>query len=142
MPEGGKPMRQGAKIAQARRLRQSMTKPEIWLWDGLRRQHKTGPVFRRQHAIGPYILDFYCVKARLAVEVDGVHHTYEPQRARDMAKDAFMADLGIVTHRVMARDLLMAPDETITGVIDLAIQRLAELGIPLPSFAAQTPPSP
>jgi len=68
-------MRKNAKIPMARHLRKQMTKPEIWLWGGLKSQHKTGPVFRRQHAIGPYILDFYCVKAKLAVEVDGEHHT-------------------------------------------------------------------
>ena len=67
-------MRTDAKITQAKRLRKTMTKPEIWLWGGLKSQHKNGPVFRRQHAIGPYILDFYCVKAKLAVEVDGITH--------------------------------------------------------------------
>jgi very-short-patch-repair endonuclease len=133
-------MREGAKITLAKRLRKQMTKPEIWLWGGLKGQHKTGIVFRRQHTIGPYILDFYCVKAKLAVEVDGVTHTDETQRVRDGARDAYLAELGIMTHRVIARDLLMSPDETITGVIDLALARMAELGIPLPS--ASPPPSP
>jgi very-short-patch-repair endonuclease len=136
-------MRQDAKIKAARRLRKSMTKPEIWLWGGLKSQHKTGPVFRRQHAIGPYILDFYCVKAKLAIEVDGETHTREPQRLRDAERDAYFAEMGIMTHRVAARNLLVAPDETITGIIDLTLVRMAELGIPLPSpRQGAAPPSP
>lgn len=131
-------MRTDAKISMARRLRKHMTKPAIWLWGGLKSQHKGGPVFRRQHAIGPYILDFYCVKAKLAIEVDGEIHTREGQRRKDEARDIYLEAQGIKTHRVIARDLLMNPDETITGVIELTLKRLADLNIPLPS-AAQTP---
>ena len=135
-------MRKDAKIITARRFRKAMTKPEVWLWAGMKSQHPTGPVFRRQHAIGPYILDFYCVKAKLAIEVDGEFHTDDKQRAKDEVRDAYLADLGIATHRVIARDLLVNPDETILGVIDLTIARLAELGIPLPSSPPAMPPSP
>ena len=135
-------MRKDAKINTARRLRKAMTKPEIWLWGGLKSQHASGPVFRRQHAIGPYILDFYCVKAKLAIEVDGEVHTRDQQRVKDEIRDVYLADLGIATHRVIARDLLMSPDETITGVIDLTLARMADFGIPLPSSPPALPPSP
>jgi very-short-patch-repair endonuclease len=135
-------MRKDAKIKTARRLRKTMTKPEIWLWGGLKSQHATGPVFRRQHAIGPYILDFYCVKAKLAIEVDGEVHTHQPQRLRDVVRDAQFAEMGIITHRVIARDLLMSPDETIAGIIDVTLARMAELRVPLPSSPPAMPPSP
>lgn len=63
-----------AKIQQrACELRQEMTPAERRLWQALR-GNAVGAHFRRQHAIGPYILDFYCAKARLAVEVDGDIH--------------------------------------------------------------------
>jgi len=135
-------MRKDAKITTARRFRKAMTKPEVWLWGGLKSQHGAGPVFRRQHAIGPYILDFYCVKAKLAVEVDGETHTRDQQRLKDEVRDAYLAELGIATYRVIACDLLMFPDETITAVIDLTLERMAELGVPLPSSPSATPPSP
>ena len=135
-------MRKDAKITIARRFRKAMTKPEVWLWGGLKSQHAAGPVFRRQHAIGPYILDFYCVKAKLAIEVDGETHTHDEQQAKDAARDAHIAELGIATHRVIARDLLMFPDETITGVIEVTLARMAELDVPLPSSPPATPPSP
>ena len=131
-------MRTEAKISTVRRLRKQMTKPEVWLWGGLKSQHKTGPVFRRQHAIGPYILDFYCVKAKLAIEVDGEVHTRDEQRFKDQVRDTYLATLGIETHRIVARDLLMNPDETIAGVIEVTLERMAQINIPLPP-AAQAP---
>ena len=125
-------MRDGAKISKARRLRKQMTKPEIWLWGGLKSQHKSGPVFRRQHAIGLYVLDFYCVKARLAIEVDEEIHSRDEQRLKDEVRDAYFASLGIETYRIIVRDLLMSPDDTISGVIDYTLARMARLKVPLP----------
>ena len=131
-------MRDGAKISKARRLRKQMTKPEIWLWGGLKSQHKSGPVFRRQHAIGLYVLDFYCVKARLAIEVDEEIHSRDEQRLKDEVRDTYFASLGIETYRIIARDLLMSPDETITGLVEFTLARIESLKVPLPS-ATQTP---
>lgn len=88
----------------ARRLRQEMTKPERLLWWALRR-NGTGLHFRRQHAAGPYVLDFYCDKARLCVEVDGPSHEFDV--VRDQRRDAFLRDrFGIVTLRVPAGEVL------------------------------------
>ena len=62
-------------IADARRLRRSLSPPEARLWGRLRARAPGTPVFRRQHPVGPYVLDFYCGKARLAVEIDGMSTT-------------------------------------------------------------------
>jgi very-short-patch-repair endonuclease len=51
-----------------------MTAPETTLWWLLRRNRQQVH-FRRQHAVGPFILDFYCAEARLCVEVDGAAHS-------------------------------------------------------------------
>jgi very-short-patch-repair endonuclease len=59
---------------RARALRRKMSLPEVVLWQALRRGQVAGLRFRRQHPIGPYILDFYCLSARLAIEVDGFAH--------------------------------------------------------------------
>ncbi|WP_366852839.1 DUF559 domain-containing protein [Phenylobacterium sp.] len=56
---------------RVRQLRRRMSLPEVILWTALRGREPGRPVFRRQHPIGPYVLDFYCAKARLCVEVDG-----------------------------------------------------------------------
>jgi Protein of unknown function (DUF559) len=57
-------------FSRARKLRREMTLPEIVLWQALGKGRLAGLRFRRQNPIGPYILDFYCPSARLAVEVD------------------------------------------------------------------------
>ena len=58
---------------RAKGLRRSMTQPEKTLWSLLRRNQQA-LYLRRQHAIGPYIGDFYCAVARLCIEVDGPVH--------------------------------------------------------------------
>ncbi|MBW8734668.1 MAG: DUF559 domain-containing protein, partial [Asticcacaulis sp.] len=78
----------------------------------------------------------YSVKAKFAIEVDGEHHTRDEQIIRDQIRDVYLAGLGIAVHRVIARDLLMEPEETITGVINVTLERLAALGLPLPSGPA------
>jgi very-short-patch-repair endonuclease len=68
-------MRAPKRIVQrARRLRRKLTVPEARLWSLLRKRFTGQPIFRRQHPIGPYVLDFYCAKAKLAVEIDGIAH--------------------------------------------------------------------
>ena len=63
----------------AQRLRREMTPPEKLLWQALRRD-QLGHRFRRQHPVGPYVLDFFCARAGLCVEVDG-EHTISPSPA-------------------------------------------------------------
>ena len=58
-------------FSRARALRRQMSLSEIVLWQALRKGRLAGLRFRRQHPIGPYILDFYCASARLAIEGDG-----------------------------------------------------------------------
>ena len=58
---------------RAKTLRRKLTAPELLLWNMLRRD-QLGLHFRRQHAVGRYILDFYCATAKLCVEVDGPSH--------------------------------------------------------------------
>ena len=55
-------------------MRQTATPPEELLWLALRNGQIGGLKFRRQHPIGPYVVDFYCHGAELVVEVDGMSH--------------------------------------------------------------------
>jgi very-short-patch-repair endonuclease len=80
-----------------------MTKPERLLWWALR-ANRAGVHFRRQHAAGPYVLDFYCHEAQLCVEVDGQQHQFTAQP--DLRRDAELAEAGIRTLRVGADEVL------------------------------------
>lgn len=61
-------------VSFARRLRRRATSAEAVLWRKLRSRNLRGLKFRRQHPIGPYIVDFYCAEQGLVVEVDGDSH--------------------------------------------------------------------
>ena len=137
-------IRKDAKIKAARRFRKAMTKPEVWLWLRLRTRTSDGLVFRNQHPLGPYVLDFYCAKARLCVEVDGSDHTRQRQVAKDAVRDAWLSEQGIAVYRIIAGELLADPDETADAVVALALDRVEMLkaGKEAPPTAFGGPPSP
>ncbi len=72
------------------------------MWVALRRKAFENWRFRRQHPIGAYVLDFYCDREKLAVEVDGQAHWLGDNQARDARRDAWLAERGIRTLRLSA----------------------------------------
>jgi very-short-patch-repair endonuclease len=82
-------------IEFARRLRRSATSSENFLWQLLRNRQRRGLKFRRQHPLGPYVADFYCVEAKLVLELDGTPHDTPEGKQRDEARDAWMRSQGI-----------------------------------------------
>jgi very-short-patch-repair endonuclease len=110
-----------------------MSLPEICLWNALRGRQESSPAFRRQHPIGPYVLDFYCSKARLCIEVDGNAHAHGDRPSRDAARDRFLREMGIEVVRVAAREVLANPASVASGLIQLAASRSA------PSTASRSP---
>lgn len=82
-------------LDHARSLRRNATEAERILWLHLRARRLAGFKFRRQHPIGVYILDFYCARARLAVEIDGDQHGTDAQRELDETRSAFLHTQGI-----------------------------------------------
>ncbi|HEX5141312.1 MAG TPA: DUF559 domain-containing protein [Dehalococcoidia bacterium] len=95
----------------ARQNRRDPTKAEDVLWQLLRLERDRGFKFRRQHAIGPYIVDFYCASARLAIEVDGPIH--EEQGEQDAARTEFIRAFGVNVLRVTNEQVLTATEETV-----------------------------
>ncbi len=100
-----------------RRLRNGATPAEVRLWHCLKSQN-LGFKFRRQHGIGPYILDFYCPKLRLAIELDGITHTTEEEKAHDKHRDEFMSRLGITTLRFS--------NEEVFNTLDFMMKKLQD----------------
>jgi very-short-patch-repair endonuclease len=93
-------------IPAARRLRQNMTEAERKLWKYLRGKQMQFR-FRRQIPSGQYILDFYCPKANLVIEVDGSHHFTEQGMKRDHVRDSYLQQQGLKVLRLSDRDVLM-----------------------------------
>lgn len=73
--------------------RRNMTLAESVLWDSLRRNFPHSH-FRRQHAIGDYIVDFVCLSHQLVVEVNGEYHNSAEQRYLDNQRTGFLTDKG------------------------------------------------
>ena len=79
----------------ARHLRKCQNSYEYLLWQLLRNRRRCNKKFRRQHPIGIYTTDFYCVEERLNIEIDGSDHFTEEGKAYDEARDRFMQAQGI-----------------------------------------------
>lgn len=78
-----------------RTLRNNMTRAEAILWQVLRRKNILGCRFLRQYSVDCYILDFYCPKLKLAIEVDGDSHFKDGAEKYDLNRQRFIESLGI-----------------------------------------------
>lgn len=87
-------------IEVARTLRAEQTPSEDTLWAALRNRGLDGWKFRRQFPVGPFVLDFFCAQARLAVEVDGAIHLEQMQA--DRLRQELIEEVGIRFVRVTA----------------------------------------
>jgi very-short-patch-repair endonuclease len=114
---------------RAKALRRALTQPEQRLWALLRR-NGLGVHFRRQHALGPYILDFYCASAGLCVEVDGPSH--EDRADADVRRTQWLAGQGITVIRFAVEEIEKRP-----AAVVAAIERVAA---PSTGFAGPPPP--
>ena len=90
----------------SRHLRNNMTDAEIRLWSKLRQRKVKGHQFYRQKTIGRYIVDFYCPKAALVIEVDGGQHYMEPGRQRDAVREIDLQRRGLRILRFSDREVL------------------------------------
>ncbi|WP_397421400.1 endonuclease domain-containing protein, partial [Phenylobacterium sp.] len=94
---------------RARSLRKSMSLPEVLLWRHLRGREPGKPVFRRQHPVGPYVLDFYCPSRRICFEIDGEAHHLEDRPQRDARRDGYLRRQGMRVVRIPASYVLADP---------------------------------
>ena len=102
---GGSPPTQRPVVYRARKLRRDQSLPERMLWQWLRLRPQ-GLKFRRQHPIGPYVVDFCCLSLRLVVEIDGVAHEMGIRPASDDARTRFLKENGYRVIRVSAQRVM------------------------------------
>lgn len=122
-------------LDKARTLRSESTDAEKALWRLLRERRLDGWKFRRQHPVPPYVLDFACLDARLAVEADGGQHNGS---GRDELRAEFLAAAGWRVMRFWNNDILANPEgvaETIRAALSVGMT------LPSPSHAAGVGPS-
>ena len=117
------------KLAFAREQRRQPTGAEDRLWQALR-GNALGVRFRRQHPVADFVLDFYCEKHRLAVEVDGP--THDRTDTYDRWRDSELARIDIRTLRLQAEDV----DNHVAAALEAikqAIRQAAHSATPVPS---------
>lgn len=107
----------GYKIGLRRKLRQSMTKSETVLWKHTKGE-QLGQKFRRQVSIGNYIVDFYCPRLKLIVEVDGLTHNEEAVFLKDMARDSQLKRLGFIVKRYNSEKIFFNLQEVLADLYE------------------------
>jgi very-short-patch-repair endonuclease len=123
-----KTTRNAPKLKERRQeLRRNQTEAEKSFWAHVRNRSFLGLRFFRQYSIGPYILDFYCPKANIAVELDGGQHSLDESREYDIARSAFLAGHGIEVMRFWNHDVL----QNIDGVLTCIAERITPSDLPL-----------
>ena len=91
-------------------LRNHSTSAEAELWKYLSNKKPDGKKFRRQYSIGKYIIDFYCVSEKLAIELDGDPHGDYIQIQKDIIRDEYLLNSGIKTIRIQNRFVFQDPE--------------------------------
>jgi very-short-patch-repair endonuclease len=104
----------------SRQLRSNMTDVEKLLWAKIRGKQLKGCQFYRQKVLGNYIVDFFCPKAQLVVELDGGPHYSEEGLVSDAARDAYLQGLGLNILRFSDREVL----DNLEGVLEMIYRRL------------------
>ena len=109
--------------ARRRELRGSLTIAEARLWSCV--QHgRLGWKFRRQHSIGPLIVDFYCPSARLAVELDGIAHDSESAWRYDHRRSEYLRGKEVRVIRFVNNDVI----RNLEGVLHVIRTELSAVG--------------
>lgn len=111
-------------FSHAKELRHNTTPAEQKLWAALRAHQIENVHFRRQHAIGPYVVDFCCIKKKLIIELDGGQHL--EQQAYDNERTQFLQTKGYRVLRFWNKDVLSDMNGVMKVILD-ALSPVSEL---------------
>ncbi len=106
---------------RARQLRNDMTEAEKWLWEKLRSRELDGFKFRRQRPIGPFVVDFVCLKKKIVIEVDGGQHAEELEQ--DKRRSEFLTREGYKVLRFWNHEVLQNGEAVLSAIHCHLIQK-------------------
>jgi very-short-patch-repair endonuclease len=98
----------------SRELRKNMAEAESLLWSKIKGKQLKGYQFYRQKPIGNFIVDFYCPKVDLIIEIDGGQHYSTEGKEKDRIRDNYMASIGLKVLRFSDREVF----ENLNGVLE------------------------
>ena len=103
-----------------------MTPAETQLWNSLKNRQLYGKKFRRQHGIGPYVVDFFCPAERLIIELDGEGHNSPQNREYDAQRQEYLHKLGFSVLRFENKQVFEDIDNVLTCICN--VMSLSEYG--------------
>ena len=113
-------------------LRKKMTSAEAFLWNVLKEKKFESRKFRRQHSIKNYIVDFYCAKERIIIELDGEVHLNAYSEAKDRRREEILNKMGF--------KVLRFENKMVFENLQSVLQEIKENFKNLPPRPAATPP--
>jgi len=113
-------------VKKARHFRKNLTEEETILWSELKFLRPQGLHFRRQVPRDGYVLDFACLKAKVLVEVDGVHHAMGAQKSHDVARDAHFRKKGFITLRYWNSEIREELNDVVEDIVIRSLARLKD----------------
>lgn len=117
-------------------LRNRSTYAERKLWECLRHSRFCGYKFRRQQGVGRYVVDFYCPKLKLVIEVDGATHSTPWEKEYDWKRQQWLESLGIQVIRFINEDVFEGVDNVLVKLKEVCVARellLSHTTTPTPS---------
>lgn len=112
-------------ISKAKIMRKHSTEAETLLWNHIRNKNIEDCNFRRQHPVAGYILDFYCPKLKLAIELDGSGHAKDNKVEKDKKRTTDLEKIGIKVLRFWNNEVLQNI-ESVVDVITVEITKRKE----------------
>jgi len=109
----------------SRNLRNNSTLAESVLWKYLQNKNAFGFRFRRQKIIGKYIVDFYCPRLKLVIEIDGSSH--DNKYEYDAKRDEYLQNLGLTVLHLDNSDVLRCVDKGLFAIETFMKYKMAEL---------------
>lgn len=100
----------------SRQLRENTTDAEKFLWTKIRMRQLKGHQFYRQKPVGDYIVDFFCPRAKLAIEVDGSHHLVGETIEYDSIRNEYLSSLGLRVLRFTNTDVLAHIERVVESI--------------------------
>ncbi|WP_196889549.1 endonuclease domain-containing protein [Aureivirga sp. CE67] len=104
-------------------LRNNGTTAEAVLWNCLKKKQLGGFKFRRQHSVGNYILDFFCVEKHIAIELDGAHHFTKEGKEKDAIRDAFLNEQEILVLRFENKLIFENQTQVLASILENLLER-------------------
>jgi len=106
-----------------RKLRNNIPKAEVILWSKLQGRRFKGLKFRRQYGIGRYVVDFYCHKLNLAIEVDGDSHFTSSAEKYDKRRQEYIESKGVKVIRYNNNDVY----KNLDGVLEDLLYKVGRM---------------